>query len=46
MLRYPEGAERITGYSPESWHFRYVGRPLAAHLRREGNATLERAVGL
>ncbi len=46
LLRYPEGAERITGYSPESWHFRYVGRPLAAHLRREGIATLERAFGL
>jgi D-alanyl-D-alanine carboxypeptidase len=46
VLRYPEGAERITGYSAESWHYRYVGRPLAAHLRREGVATLERAFGL
>ena len=46
VLRYPEGAERVTGYSAESWHYRYVGRPLAAHLRREGIATLERAFGL
>jgi D-alanyl-D-alanine carboxypeptidase len=46
LLRYPEGAARITGYSAESWHYRFVGRPLAAHLRREGIATLERAFGL
>jgi D-alanyl-D-alanine carboxypeptidase len=46
LLRYPDGAGRITGYSAESWHYRYVGRPLAAHLRREGIATLERAFGL
>ena len=26
ILRYPEGEEDITGYSYESWHFRYVGR--------------------
>ncbi|MBE6600424.1 MAG: D-alanyl-D-alanine carboxypeptidase family protein [Ruminococcaceae bacterium] len=26
ILRYPENAEDITGYSHESWHFRYVGR--------------------
>lgn len=26
ILRYPDGKEDITGYSYESWHFRYVGR--------------------
>ena len=25
VLRYQEGKESITGISPESWHFRYVG---------------------
>ena len=25
ILRYPEGAEDITGYNYEPWHFRYVG---------------------
>ncbi len=24
-LSYPQGAESITGYSPESWHYRYIG---------------------
>lgn len=46
VLRYPKGAQRITGYAAESWHYRYVGRPLAVHLRREGMTTLERAFGL
>lgn len=27
--RYPAGKERITGISPEPWHFRYVGVPHA-----------------
>ena len=46
LLRYPEGAERVTGYSAESWHYRYVGRPLAAYLHRRDIATLERAFRL
>jgi LAS superfamily LD-carboxypeptidase LdcB len=25
ILRYPEGKENITGYSYESWHYRYIG---------------------
>ena len=29
-LSYPEGLEHITGYSYESWHYRYVGKDLAA----------------
>lgn len=45
VVRYPAGSERITGYAHESWHFRYVGRPLARHLRRAGIATLEEAFG-
>ena len=46
VLRYPVGGLRMTGYAHESWHFRYVGRPLARHLRRERIATLEEAFGL
>lgn len=46
VLRYPDGSRAVTGYSHESWHFRYVGRPLARHLRRERIATLEEAFGL
>ncbi len=29
-LSYPKGAEEITGYDWESWHFRYVGKDAAA----------------
>lgn len=46
VLRYPVGSRVATGYAHESWHFRFVGRALARHLRREGIATLEEAFGL
>lgn len=29
-LSYPKGAENVTGYDWESWHFRYVGKEAAA----------------
>lgn len=32
ILRYPEGKEDITGYSFESWHYRYVGKELAKNI--------------
>lgn len=28
-MSYPEGAEELTGYDYESWHFRYIGRSAA-----------------
>ena len=31
-LSYPRGYEDLTGYSWESWHYRYVGRELAAFI--------------
>ena len=31
-LSYPDGYENVTGYRWESWHFRYVGKDLAAFL--------------
>ena len=31
-LSYPDGYEHITGYRWESWHYRYVGRDLAAFI--------------
>jgi len=36
VLRYPEGKEDITGYSFESWHYRYVGRYHAERIYRSG----------
>ena len=41
ILRYPENAQQETGIVFEPWHFRYVGRPLAAYLCR-ADITLER----
>jgi D-alanyl-D-alanine carboxypeptidase len=31
-LSYPDGYEDVTGYSWESWHYRYVGRELAEFI--------------
>lgn len=32
ILRYPEDKVDITGYSYESWHFRYVGEEIATYI--------------
>jgi|GEM_PF-1315556 len=32
IVRYPKGRESVTGYSYESWHFRYVGYPAAQYI--------------
>ncbi len=32
ILRYPENKENITGFSFESWHYRYVGREIAKEI--------------
>ena len=36
ILRYPKGKENITGYSYESWHYRYVGKDLATKVKESG----------
>lgn len=38
--RYPMGKEDITGYSYESWHYRYVGREIATYIK-EHNITFD-----
>lgn len=40
ILRYPKGKEEITGYKYESWHYRYVGEPLAKFIH-DKQITLE-----
>lgn len=40
VLRYPSDKEPVTGYQYEPWHFRYVGKELAAELTKTGQ-TLE-----
>ncbi|WP_267127705.1 M15 family metallopeptidase [Demequina gelatinilytica] len=46
IVRYPAGAEDVTGYIYEPWHLRYVGARLAAHMHDEGIATLEELFSL
>ena len=45
IVRYPAGAEGITGFSYEPWHLRYVGPELAGQLVGAG-ITLEEYAGL
>lgn len=40
ILRYPQDKEEITGFSYESWHFRYVGNEAAKTITEQG-ITLE-----
>ena len=40
ILRYPEDKVDITGYSYESWHFRYVGEDIATYIY-ENDITFE-----
>lgn len=46
ILRYPRGEQRATGIQWEPWHFRYVGVPLARHMRDTRQRVLERVFGL
>jgi D-alanyl-D-alanine carboxypeptidase len=41
IIRYGADQESITGYQYEPWHLRFVGKDLAAELRRLGNPPLE-----
>jgi D-alanyl-D-alanine carboxypeptidase len=45
ILRYPKGREAITGYAYEPWHFRYIGKELAADITKKG-VTLEEYYGI
>lgn len=40
ILRYPRDKEDVTGFSYESWHFRYVGKTAAKEITEQG-ITLE-----
>jgi D-alanyl-D-alanine carboxypeptidase len=36
VMSYPKGKTSVTCYAYEPWHFRYVGRPMAAAIRASG----------
>lgn len=40
ILRYPEGKENITGFTFESWHYRYVGTEISTYIY-ENNITFD-----
>lgn len=44
ILRYPKGKESTTGYTYESWHYRFVGRDAAIAINEAG-LTLEEYLG-
>lgn len=46
VLRYHEDKDSITGYMYEPWHLRYVGKPLAEEVHKQGDPTLEEFFGL
>ncbi|MHA7262049.1 M15 family metallopeptidase [Arthrobacter sp. TMN-37] len=46
ILRYPMGHHEVTGFSAESWHYRYVGPEIAGAMKAEGTPTLEKHFGL
>ena len=43
-LSYPEGFEQITGYRWESWHYRYLGKDLAAFVENYFNGIQQYAL--
>ena len=43
IIRYPKGKTSITGYAYESWHIRYVGKPIAQQFAAHPGLTLEDA---
>lgn len=45
IIRYPNGKEAITGYEPEPWHLRYVGKKDAEAIAAE-DLTLEEYLGV
>ena len=46
IVRYEQVGSGITGYKPEPWHLRYLGRKLAAAYHHGGYHTLEEFFGL
>ena len=40
IIRYKEGQEKITGYSAEEWHIRYIGKKAAKYIYKN-NITYE-----
>ncbi|PKL31463.1 D-alanyl-D-alanine carboxypeptidase [Candidatus Saccharibacteria bacterium HGW-Saccharibacteria-1] len=46
LLRYTTDKQSITGYKNEPWHYRYIGRELAAEMKKQSIITLEEFFGV
>jgi D-alanyl-D-alanine carboxypeptidase len=46
IIRYSPGEEEVTGYSPEPWHLRYVGKKVAGTMAQRSIDSLEEYFGL
>ena len=46
LVRYTPENTDVTGYAPEAWHLRYVGRELAGWMTAHGIGSLEEALGV
>jgi zinc D-Ala-D-Ala carboxypeptidase len=46
ILRYTTDKESVTGFQYEPWHFRYIGKELAAEMQKQNITTLEEFFGL
>ena len=46
LVRYPPGAEHITGFAYEPWHLRYTGVEVTTDMHERGITTLEEYYGL
>ncbi|WP_405219408.1 D-alanyl-D-alanine carboxypeptidase family protein [Agrococcus sp. Ld7] len=46
VVRYPQGADAVTGYAWEPWHLRFVGTEVTTAMHEQGIGTLEEFFGL
>ena len=46
VVRYTEANTAVTGFNPEGWHLRYVGRELSAWMAANRVGSLEEALGV
>ncbi|KNC20546.1 hypothetical protein AC792_00115 [Arthrobacter sp. RIT-PI-e] len=46
IVRYPAGAEGLTGYTHEPWHLRWVGTEAAADMHGRGITVLEEYISI
>lgn len=46
VVRYPQGADAVTGYAWEPWHLRFVGTEVTTAMHEQRAGTLEELFGL